>query len=98
MRHLRQSWCALAQPIPEFPTCSMPVNMHEATMVSQVRTGTTRSMKGHRDPALTWEVPPALQKVSIRPVYCVPIRIGKAVYILSDLSSTSRKAEFRYAA
>lgn len=50
----------------------MPLNeefnmcMHEEFLV-QVRTGTSKSTRGHRDPALTWEVPAPLHEASSGP-------------------------------
>lgn len=40
---------------------------HEVNAIMQVRTGTSKSTKGHRDPALTWEVPAPLQEGSPTP-------------------------------
>ena len=42
----------------------------------QVRTGTSKSTKGHRDPALTWEVPAPLLEAgsgSVHQVTCISL-------------------------
>ena len=43
------------------------IRMNEADAVMQVRTGTSKSTKGHRDPALTWDIPAPLQEGSFSP-------------------------------
>ena len=83
MCRLRQSWCGMPERYVSLLTGSMPACMQTA-VVLQVRTGTNRSMKGHRDPALTWEVPPALQKVSIGPACWRPSMKCKTVFTLSS--------------
>lgn len=46
-------------------------SVHRGAAIMQVRTGTNRSMRGHRDPALTWDVPLPLQKASTGPPHQV---------------------------